>query len=57
MDKIWANRLIAGTRKWEEVPASREAGVRAELKARLDAGIITEEQYNNIFGIVTEGNE
>ena len=28
MDKIWANRLIAGTKEWAEMPASRRAGVK-----------------------------
>ena len=35
MNAIWANRLVAGTRKWAEVPASRKAGVKAELASRV----------------------
>ena len=26
MNKIWANRLIAGTQTWDKVPASRKEG-------------------------------
>ena len=28
MNIIWANRLIAGTKTWAEMPASRRAGVK-----------------------------
>ena len=38
MNAIWANRLVAGTRKWAEVPASRKAGVKAELASRVENG-------------------
>ena len=42
MNAIWANRLVAGTRKWAEVPASRIeelCGICADL-----AKIVTEQQ-------------
>lgn len=52
MDKIWANRLIAGTRVWAEMPASRRLGVKAELAKRMANGEITAEQYREITGEV-----
>jgi hypothetical protein len=48
MDKIWANRLIAGTKEWAEMPASRRAGVKRELGKRVAKGEITAEQYKEI---------
>lgn len=48
MDKIWANRLIAGTKVWTEVPASRKETVKAELERRVQAGEITAERYEEI---------
>jgi hypothetical protein len=50
MDKIWANRLVAGTRKWAEMPASRRPGVKRELAKRVAEGEITPEQYRDITG-------
>ena len=50
MNAIWANRLVAGTRKWAEVPASRKAGVKAELASRVENGKISAEQYEKITG-------
>lgn len=47
---IWANRLIAGTKTWDEVPLTRKNDVRAELRRRVEAGIITAEQYRQIIG-------
>ncbi len=41
MDKIWANRLIAGTKTWAEMPARRHAGVKAELAKRVAEDEIT----------------
>ena len=44
MNKIWANRLIAGTKTWADViKAGREDGVLSELKARVASGEITAE--------------
>lgn len=48
MDKIWANRLIAGTKTWAEMPARRHAGVKAELAKRVADGEITAAQYKEI---------
>ena len=50
MDKIWANRLIAGTKVWDEVPANRRGGVKAVLQERVAKGVITAEQYAEITG-------
>lgn len=50
MNKIWANRLIAGTKTWDDVPASRKAGVKEELSVRVADGEITAEQYAEITG-------
>lgn len=50
MDKIWANRLIAGTKTWVEMPASRCARVKRELAKRVTDGEITEERYKEITG-------
>ena len=40
MNKIWANRLIAGTQVWDSVPDYRKNGVKTELDEE-----ITGEQY------------
>ena len=50
MDRIWANRLVAGTKTWAEMPASRRAGVKAELAKRVAEGEITAEWYKEITG-------
>lgn len=50
MDKIWANRLIAGTKTWAEMPASRRAGVKKILAGRVAEGEITADQYAAITG-------
>lgn len=50
MDKIWANRLVAGTKTWAEMPARRHAGVKAELAKRVAEDEITAEQYKEITG-------
>ena len=52
MDKIWANRLVAGTKEWAEMPASRRPGVKAELAKRVAENEITAEQYRGITGEV-----
>lgn len=50
MAKIWANRLIAGTKVWEQVPASRKESVLEELKNRVEDGEITAARYEEITG-------
>ena len=50
MNIIWANRLIAGTKTWAEMPARRHAGVKRELAKRVADGEIAAEQYKEITG-------
>ena len=50
MNIIWGNRLIAGTKTWAEMPASRRAGVKRELAKRVIEGEITAEDYKRITG-------
>lgn len=53
MNKIWANRLIAGTKTWADViKAGREEGVLTELKNRVESGEITAERFEEITGEV-----
>ena len=49
MDKIWANRLIAGTKVWADVPEKRKEGVLAELISRVATGEITQERVDEII--------
>lgn len=50
MDKVWANRLIACTKEWAEMPTSRRAGVKRELAKRVVNGEIDAERYKEITG-------
>lgn len=50
MNEIWANRLVAGTKAWENVPASRKNGVKTVLAGRVEQGEITADQYSEIVG-------
>ena len=50
MNEIWANRIIAGTKMWSEVPEVRKADVKAALAARVEAGKISAERYADIIG-------
>lgn len=50
MNVIWANRLIAGTKVWAEVPSSRRSGVEAELRRRVESGELTQARYEEIVG-------
>lgn len=50
MDKIWANRLIAGTKTWAEMPASRRPAVKKILAERVAKGDVTAERYKEITG-------
>lgn len=51
MNKIWADRLVAGTRTWDEVPASRKPAVKAILQEYVEKGKITQERYEEIVGV------
>lgn len=50
MNEIWANRLIAGTKAWADVPASRRSAVMEVLRGRVARRAITAEQYEKIAG-------
>lgn len=50
MNKIWANRLIAGAQVWDSVPDYRRNGVKTELASRVEDGEITAEKYKEITG-------
>lgn len=58
MNKIWANRLIAGNKfTWADVPASRKSGVLEELRSRVESGDITAEKFEEITGEAFEAEE
>ena len=48
MDTIWANRLISGTKMWNEMPVTRQSGVKKILKERVAKNEITPEKYQEI---------
>lgn len=50
MNRIWANRLEAGTKTWDEVPTSRKTGVKVILHGDVEEGRITVERYEEITG-------
>ena len=50
MNIIWANRLIAGTKTWAEMPISRRVAVKKVLAERVAEGEITADDYKNITG-------
>lgn len=50
MNEIWANRLIGGTKLWEDVPTVRKVDVKNVLLARVEKGEVTAEQYKAITG-------
>ena len=57
MNEIWANRLIAGTKTWAEVPASRKSAVKEVLRSRVASETVTAEQYESITGEALEANK
>lgn len=56
MEKIWANRILANTKKLSEAPASRQAGIIEELKRRLADGAITQAQYDSAINEEDSGD-
>lgn len=50
MNKIWANRLIAGTQVWDSVPDYRKNSVKTELVSRVEDGEINADRYEEITG-------
>ena len=54
MNQIWANRLVAGTKVWNDVPAARKDGVMMELAARVARDQLSAEKYAEITGVSYE---
>lgn len=50
MNEVWANRLVAGTKLWAEMPVSRRNGVKQILAERVIDDVISPEQYEEITG-------
>lgn len=52
MDRIWANRLWAGTKTWDECPAARKPGVEATMRQDVAQGKpnCTAERFAEITG-------
>ena len=50
MNRIWANRLEAGTKTWAECPQSRKAAVEQILREDVEDGKITAERFEEITG-------
>lgn len=50
MNIIWANRLVAGTKTWAEMPISRRVTVKKVLAERVAEGEITADDYKDITG-------
>ena len=50
MAKIWRNRIIAGDKTYEECPVRYKTQVLALLRADVENGVITAEQFEEITG-------
>ena len=50
MAKIWAERLLAGTRTFDKVPASLKAAVKEDLQTRFYNGEISAEDLKKALG-------
>lgn len=50
MNEIWANRLVAGTKVWSDVPTYRKNVVKEVLRDRVVKESITAERYEEITG-------
>lgn len=48
--KIWRNRIIAGTKTYDECPAKYKGMVLEFLRADVAAGIITAEKFKELTG-------
>lgn len=51
MNELWAKRLVAGTKTWEDVPPSRRCDVEDILEAKAEAGEISRETVSAIIGL------
>lgn len=54
MNRIWANRLEAGTKTWAECPASRKPAVDEILRQDVADGKLSAERYTEITGNIIE---
>lgn len=50
MAKIWRNRIIAGDKTYEECPKKYKSQVLALLKADVESGVITAQEFEEITG-------
>lgn len=50
MARIWRNRIIAGTRAFDEVPWTWKKEVQNLLKLDVKNGVITAQEYEEIVG-------
>jgi len=50
MDRIWANRLEAGTKVWADVPEARKTAVQQILFDDVPSKI-SAERYEEILGV------
>ena len=50
MAKIWRNQIIAGNKTFAECPQRYKAGVLALLRADVENGTITAEQFEELTG-------
>lgn len=48
MNEIWANRLVAGTKAWGDVPPSRKNAVKEVLRGRVASETITAERFEEV---------
>ena len=51
---IYVNRLIAGSKKFEDVPENRKEEVKQLLDEKLKNGELNQRRYNKILGIEEE---
>lgn len=50
MNEIWADRLLAGTRAWEDAPEFRRRGIEEALRRRVEIGEATAERVDEVIG-------
>ena len=50
MNEIWANRLVAETKTWKEVPDNRKDAVKAILQDRVANRDLSAQLYEKITG-------
>lgn len=51
MNKIWANRLIAGAWTWDDVPEQRKPEIDAILRQYVIENKITEDKHKEIIEV------